>query len=237
MTAVAPAITKLDLAPQRATFALEFVDPIRGEIVAQGLRVSAEGMRPATLTPSNRFAWLDRDPPADRRIRVQAVSTNGMFAPFDEEIEVPANRPDVAVSRLIFRRTLRPTRLYRPPDGMTAVAGTVIDGDGSAEPATDVAVRIHFRYAEELETFSGEPAYADGEGGFVAVVSKLGDIRPDADPRHPGFFTAWLSLERRGETRVGLPLSLRHGRLTRIGVPLEWAALRPADAEDEEWGE
>jgi hypothetical protein len=228
--ASAPDRMKLDLAPQRAMFALEFRDPIRGGLVADRLRVAADGLRPPTVTPSNRFVWLDRGPPADRRIRVEAVSTDGRFAPFEEMIHVPAHVDGVPAAALIVRRRLRPTGLYEPPPGTIGVAGMLVEGGGSRAPVTDARIRINFRYAEGMETFAGGyTAFSDRKGGFAAVVRCLGDVRPDPDPRFPGTFQAWLRLKRGSEVRVSERLSLRLGRLIRLPALLEWAVLLPPE--------
>jgi hypothetical protein len=235
MASIAPGMERLDLAPQRATFAVEFVDPIGGGLVTRGLRVTADGLAPPTVTPSNRFVWVDRDPPVDRRIRLEAVSVDQMFAPFAEVIDVPAHIPGRPIRSLIFRRRLRPTGLYEPPQGMTGVAGMLFEGDGSNEPVADVRVRIHFRHAEGLETATGRyTGFTDSKGRFTAVVRRLGDVRPDPDPDVPGTFNAWLTLRRGEEVRVFETLSLRLGRLTRIMAPLKWARLARPDIDEDE---
>lgn len=232
MASIAPGMQRLELAPQRATFAVEFVDPIGGGLVTKGLRVTADGLAPPTVTPSNRFVWVDRDRPANRRIRLDAVSVDQMFEPFGEVIDVPAHIPERPIRSLIFRRRLRPTGLYEPPQGMTAVAGMLFEGDGSIAPVADARVRIHFRHAEGLETATGRyTAFTDSRGRFTAVIRRLGDVRPDPDPAVPGAFDAWLTLRRGGDVRILAPLSLRLGRLVRMTAPLEWAALPPAEQE------
>lgn len=222
----APDMIRFALAPQRAMFALELIDPIRGGPVGTGLRVAAAGLAPPALTPSNRFVWLDRGPPEERRIRIEAVSVDGRFAPFEDMLRVPAHEEGVKAAALLFRRRLRPTGLYEPPTGMIAVGGMLVEDDGS--PAVAVAgarIRIQFRYAEDLETFSGCTAVSDPKGRFIAVVRRLGDVRPDPDRQFPGTFRAWLRLKRGGEVRVSPLFSLRLGRLTRMAAPLKWAEL------------
>ena len=227
-----PDMIPLRLAPQRALFGVEFRDPIRGSPIGEGLRVTAEGMRPPTLTPSKRFVWLDRDPPVERRIRVKAVSTNGMFAPFEELFRVPAHVGDVKPAALLFRRRLRPTGLYEPPEGMIAVAGMLVESRDSREPVPGVRVRIQFHYAEGLETFrGGYTAFTDAKGRFAAVVRCLGEIRPDPARHDPTAFEAWLWLKREGGVRITAPLPLRFGRLSRLAEPLNWAALTPLEGQ------
>jgi hypothetical protein len=239
MTGAPPEMPRLHLAPQRAMFAMEFVDPIRGGLVAEGLRVTAEGLRAPTVTPSNRFVWLDRsplvdppvDPPVDRQIRVEAVSVREMFAPFEELIRVPAYRAGMRADQLMFRRRLRPTGLYDPPAGVTGVGGMVVEDEGSKTPVVGARIRILFLYAEGMELFTGGyTAFTDRKGRFIAAVRGLGDVRPDPDPAAPGTFLAWLRLKRGGEVRAFGPLSLRPGRLTRLEALLNWAKLPSPDA-------
>ena len=226
--ASSPYMMPLKLAPQRAMFALEFRDPIRGELVADGLRVTAEGLGPPTVTPSNRFVWVDRDLPADRRIRIEVVSTNRRFARVEMPVDMPAE--GLAVP-------LTPTGLYEPPAGMVAVGGMLVEGAGSRTAIEGASIRIHFRYAEGMERFTGPyRAVTDHKGGFMAVIGPLGDVRPDPDRDNPGTFKAWLLLQRGDEVRVSA-LSLRPGRLVRIAAPLEWAALRRSDIEEDEFVE
>lgn len=231
--ASAPDMIPLELAPQRAMFALEFRDPIRDVLVAAKLRVAAEGLGRPIVTPSNRFAWLDRDPPADRRIEVEMESTDEMFVSERKVIDVPAHRGAVQAKDLIFPWQLRPTGLYEPPQGMVAVGGMLVESRESRAAVEGVGIRIHFHHAEGM-TFTGPyRAVTDGKGRFIAVIGRQGDVRPDIDPYSPGTFKmAWLTLERGDEVRVS-PLSLRSGRLLRIPAPLEWATLSHWEIEDE----
>lgn len=239
MSSAPPEMTKLELAPQRAMFAMEFIDPIRGGLVAEGLQVTAEGLRAPTVTPSNRFVWLDRsplveppaEPPTDRQIRVEAISARGMFAPFEEVIRVPAHRAGMRADQLMFRRRLRPTGLYDPPAGVTGVGGMLVEDEVSKTPVPGVRIRILFSYAEGLELFTGGyTAFSDEKGRFIAAVRGLGDVRPDPDPAAPGTFLAWLRLKRGGEVRAFGPLSLRPGRLTRPEALLNWTELPTPEA-------
>lgn len=239
MTGAPPEMTILKLAPQRAMFAMEFVDPIRGGLVADGLQVTAEGLRAPTVTPSNRFVWLDRsplvdpppDPPVVRRIRVEAVSGREMFAPFAEVIRVPAHRPGMRADQLTFRRRLRPTGLYDPPAGVTGVGGMLVEDEVSKTPVAGARIRILFLYAEGMELFTGGyTAFTDPKGAFIAAVRGLGDVRPDPDPAAPGTFLAWLRVKRGAEVRAFGPRSLRPGRLTRLEALLSWAELSTPEA-------
>jgi hypothetical protein len=119
---------------------------------------------------------------------------------------------------------------------MTAVSGMLVEGHGSGRPVEGAKIRIRFRYAEGLETFTSDPpAVTDGQGGFVAVVhdgrpgAAQNDVAPDQDRGRPGWFAAELEIERAGVARSAQPPPLRLGRLTRIERPLEWAALRRAE--------
>jgi hypothetical protein len=229
-------MVRLDLAPQRAMFGVEFVDPIRAAAVTEGLRVAAEGLRPPTVTPSGRFIWLDRGPPAERRIRLRAHSVRHLFAPIETLLDVPAHYPGTAAASLLFRLNLIPTGLYEPPVGMSAVGGMLVEGDGSREPVAGASIQIRFAYAEGMEIFTVEDAgRTDPRGGFIAVLRGLDDVTPDPDPKSPRFFQAELRLTRDGEVRVSEPLSLRLGRLIRIPAPLEWAALHRPDPDEDEF--
>jgi len=214
--------------PQRPMLVVELTDPIRGVLVAGDMRVTAEGYRPPTVTPSNRFVWPDRDPPKARRIRLKAESTNGMFAPFDALVDVPANVVGVPASDITVAHVLEPTGLYQPPPGMIAVGGMLVEDAGPPQAVAGVRIRIHFSQAEGMEPFtSPRAAVTDRNGAFMAVTGPL-EARPDPDPKRPGTFEARLTLARGDEVRVKA-LSLRPGRLFRIPAPVEWAALQPPE--------
>jgi hypothetical protein len=232
MAIAAPEMVKLGLAPQRAMFALELIDPIRGMPVSAGLAVTAEGLRAPALTPSNRFVWLDRGQPIGRSVRVKVLSADGMFASYEEVLDVPANEAEVATSALIFRRTLRPTGRYEPPVGMIAVGGMLVEGGGSRLPLAGAEIRIHFSYADAMETFVGIPSFSDARGGFVAVVGPLGDVRPDPIRERPDSFMAWLTVAVDGVIRTTPPQALRFGRLNRLPALLEWAALGRVEVDE-----
>jgi hypothetical protein len=235
MAEPAPAMMPLDLAPARAMFAVELIDPILAAPVSEGLRVTAEGFRPPALTPSGRFAWLDRGPPTHRRIKLVVEPTNGMFARIETMLDVPASHPDVPASDLLFRLQLDPTGLYEPPVGMSAVGGMLIEGDGSIAAVPGVSIRIRFPYAEGMEVFTVTDAgRTDARGGFIAMVRGLDRVTPDPDPESRRGFPARLRLERDGEVRATDLLSLRLGRLTRLAAPLEWADQRRLDPDEDD---
>jgi len=216
----------LDRTQRRVMFAMDFRDPVTQRTVTDGLQVAAEGLGPPVRARSGLFVWFDLDPPAQRQIRVTATSTNNFYLPYDEVITTPEHVPNIPASSLRMPRLLRPTGLYEPPEGLTGAAGWLVEDDALA-PVADAEVAIAFRHASNQDFISAYLAATDAAGGFVAVASDLGDVRPDpAPPGAEANILGWLVV-----TRPSLPprftsfLPLRAGRLVRLAAPLLWKDL------------
>jgi len=217
----------VDRLQRRVMFAMDFRDPVTRLPIVEDLVVAAEGLGPPVRAPSGLFVWFDLDPPAQREVKVTATSTRGRFAAFEEVITAPEHVPDIAASSLCMPRTLRPTGLYEPPEGLTGVAGWLVEDDDMA-PVADAEVSIAFRHAGNQDFTSGYKAVTDAGGGFVAVANDLGDVRPDpAPPRSDADILGWLAVTRSAPpARFTGFLPLRAGRLTRIAAPLRWKDLQ-----------
>jgi hypothetical protein len=219
----------LDRLERRVMFAMDFRDPVTRLPVVEGLKVSAEGLGPPLRAPSGRFVWFDRDPPAERDVRVTALSTDGRFLDFEEVITAPAHVPDIPAFDLSMARTLRPTGLYEPPEGMTGIAGWLVEDQGRIA-VTDAEVSIAFRHAGNQLFVSDYKAVTDKSGGFVAVANDLGDIVPDPAPSgSEANILGWLVVARPAQpARFTVMLPLRAGRVARIAAPLQWKDLQTA---------
>jgi len=218
--------SNLDRTQRRVMFAMDFRDPVTRLPVTQGLQVAAEGLGSPVRARSGLFVWFDLDPPAQRQIRVTAISTSNAYLPYEEVITAPAHVPNIPASSLCMPRTLRPTGLYEPPEGLTGAAGWLVEDEALA-PVADAELAIALRHAGNQDFVSTYLAAADAAGGFVAVANDLGDVRPDpAPPGAEANILGWLVV-----TRPSLPprftgfLPLRAGRLVRLAAPLLWKDL------------
>ena len=114
-------------------------------------------------------------------------------------------------------RTLRPTGLYEPPEGLTGVAGWLVEDEAMA-PVPGAEVAIAFRHAGNQDFVSTYKAVTDAGGGFVAVANDLGDVTARsgaAQIGRPTYWPGWSSPGRRRPPRFTGFLPLRAGRLTR----------------------
>jgi hypothetical protein len=222
---VSPSVTS-----RRVMLAVEFVDPIRGSVVGDGLRVKADGLGAPLRPPSGRFVWLDRDPPAARSIKVMAEATQGEFAPFSETFAVPAHFPGVRADKLLFRRPLVATGLLDPPAGLTAAGGQLLE-EPSKTPLPAVRISVQLRQPatgpdlnDGTTSTSAYVATTDPRGGFVAVITDLGSIVPERQA--DGTATLWLRLTRPGGgVRFSHLLPVRIGQFLRLPEPLVWRDL------------
>lgn len=163
-----------DRITRASMFALELVDPITDKPVTSGLVVTAKGLGPPIRTYSGRYAWSDNAPPVPRVIEVNAVSTDGRYAEFNESIQVPAHLKDTKPAALLFRKLLTATGLYVPPDGATAFAGQLLAGTGDPPVGLKgVAIELVLRCERDADghevATSKYAANSDDRGGFVAV--------------------------------------------------------------------
>ena len=216
-----------DRLQRRVMFAMDFRDPITRLPVTDDLKVAAAGLGAPVRAPSGLFVWFDMDPPAKRDIKVTAISPSGRFADYEEVISAPEHVPDIPASSLLMPRTLRPTGLYEPPEGMTGVAGWLVE-DETMAPVAGAEVSIAFRHAGNQDFVSGYKAVTDAGGGFVAVANDLGDVQPDpAPPKSDADILGWLVVTRSASpSRFTDFLPLRAGRVARIAAPLLWKDLQ-----------
>jgi hypothetical protein len=216
-----------DSLQRRVMFAMDFRDPVTRLPVAADLKVAAEGLGPPVRALSGLFVWFDFDPPAPRDIMVTATSTKGWFADYAEVIAAPEHVPDITAASLCMPRILQPTGLYEPPEGMTGVAGWLVEDEQMA-PLVGAEISIAFRHAGNQDFVSGYKAITDAAGGFVAVANDLGDVQPDpAPPKSDADILGWLVVTRSAPpSRFTGFLPLRAGRLVRIAAPLLWKDLQ-----------
>jgi hypothetical protein len=217
-----------DRLERRVMFAMDFRDPVTRLPVAEELKVAAEGLGPPVRAPSGLFVWFDLDPPAQRQVKVTAISTRKRYADFEEVITAPEHVPDIPASSLVMPRALRPTGLYEPPEGMTGVAGWLVE-DEHKVPVPGAEISLAFRHAGNQDFVSAYRAVTDSDGRFVAVANDLGDVVPDPAPAgSEARILGWLEIGREGETRYSAFQPLRTARLARVAAPFLWASLDSA---------
>jgi hypothetical protein len=217
-----------DAIKRRVMFALELVDPVTGRLASEGMVITAPGLAPPVLSPSGRFVWIDIDPPAKRAVKIKAESKRRIFAPLEEEFEVPARGPGIGAGDLLKRFNLVPTGLYEPPPGALAVAGTLIDttADRNGLPGVSVNLCLH---GQTDPIASDYVATTDKRGQFVAVMMPAPDASGPLAPPPPDSaarLVGWLAFTTPGsQTRYTPLLVLRKGRLLRHAEPLAWDDL------------
>jgi hypothetical protein len=218
----------LDRLERRVMFAMDFRDPVTRLTVSNGLKVTAKGLGPPFRAPSGLFVWFDRDPPAKRDVEVTAISTDRRFLDVTEVITAPKHVDDIPVADLRMTHVLQATGLYVPPDGMTGLAGWLVE-DGNKAPVPDAEVSLCFRHTQTHVFESGYKAVTDADGRFVAVANDLGDVAPDpAPPGSDAGIVGWLAVRRGNEVKYSAFQPLRLARLAWVPTPFLWTGLGAA---------
>lgn len=221
-----------DLIKRRALFGLEFLDPVSGLVVSEGLTPSVAGLPPPVLTPSRRFAWRLDGPPVARTVTVALTINNAMYGPPTMSLTFPveANDGTVDPDALLKRLALTTTALYLPPDGMTAAVGTLLKGGGSKDPLPGVEVWIELLHDQSATPFvSKHVSMTDAAGAFAAVVKGLTREKPDPLPGpFPGAIKTDLVFKNSGGTvKRFSAIPLRRGRVTYLTEPIKWTPDPP----------
>jgi hypothetical protein len=220
-----------DVVRRRVMFALEFIDPVTGRVVGDGLVPRVKNLSPPFQAPGGRFVWLDVDPPAQRQIHVDLTIRNPMYAPPSDPIDFTAEANDGSVEPAILLQqwTLTITPRYVPPAGITSAVGMVVENAASKAPLAGIELSLALLHTGNQVFVGARKAVSDAGGAFTAIADGLGDIVPDpAPPTESGDIRAWLAV-----TRPGAPpvqrftnfLPLRLGRLTQLRETVRWAEL------------
>lgn len=222
-----------DTIRRRVMFALEFLDPVTGRVVGDGLVPKAAGLSAPLQAPGGRFVWRDVDPPAQRDIVIDLAIRNPMYGPPADPIEftIDPNDGQAEPAALLRQVTLTITPLYVPPDGLTSAVGMVVEDAATQAPLPGIALSLAFVHSGDQVFAAPRKAVSDAGGAFTAIADGLGDIVPEpAPPAAGGDMLAWLAV-----TRPGTPpvqrftdfLPLRFGRLTQLREAIRWAELHP----------
>lgn len=216
---------------RRAMFALEFIDPVTGRIVGDGLRPSVDGLPAPRKGQSGRFVWLEDGAPVERDITVKLAIDNPMYGqptqPSDLTFTVPANDASVPPSALLKRFTLSLSARYFPPEGVTGVTSMIVEAVNDATPLTDAAFALCVLHDEDQRFTSNREVRCDGGGAFIAFVDDLRDIVPQPAPKDlDGDILGWLRVTRpESQARFTKFLPLRRGRMTQLRERIVWAEL------------
>lgn len=212
-------------------FAVEFLDPITGFRVAEGLRPRVQNLPPPLVNRSGRFVWRLDTSPEKRSIHMDLEIENRMYGPPADplDFDIEANDGTTPPAMLLKSFTLTTTALYRPPDGMTAAAGRLVKGGGSKDPLPGVEIFIETAHDAGTATFaSSHTARTDARGEFVAVLAGLTHEKLDLHASESGALDAWLTLKSGAASLSRNPVpALRRGRLTYLNTPLKWTPDPP----------
>lgn len=237
MTASATLLSP-DIIKRRVMVALELVDPVTGRLAGADMRVSGPGFAVPSITRAGQIVWTDPQPPLDpadpapppdRQLAIEAVARQGQYAAYARTLTLPVRPKDVPPP--VYRDTLVPTGLYRPPPGRLAAAGMLIDAAATRQPILGAKVRIWLQSRNDAAALdSNYEAISDARGGFVTVVGDLaGDApMPQKPPAPDGALVGWIAFTVGASTRHSPLLPLRQSRLFQAPAPFVWATLAAA---------
>lgn len=216
-----------DLIERRLMVALEFIDPVTGRVVSEGLHPSVEDFPSVMLTRSGRFAWLLDGPPVTPAVDVRLNIRNPMYGPpaaplfFQVKPNDGVTRPEALLESFALTTTVH----YRPPDGMVCVVGTLIEGGGSTAAKPGMKVSIEVTHDKGTGIFvSTHAAVTDATGAFAAVLQGVTNEKPDPVPAGlPGAIKAELVIEEPGDVRRrAVTPAIRLGRVTYLTEKIKW---------------
>lgn len=235
MPALEPNEPGADRIARRVLLAIEFLDPVTGRVVRDGITPSVSNLPPPLKGHTGRFVWFESDVPVPRNITVTVAVANPMYsqpAPAALQFPMPANDDHTAPGEFLKQIKLNITPSYVPADGITAVTSMIIqDGDFSAVIA-DATCALSFIHDGDQVFTSSRVATTAASGEFVAFADDLGDIVPRTSAKdQPGDVLGWLEVRRGNQVKFTRFLPLRRGRLTQLREPISWANLL-ADAPD-----
>jgi hypothetical protein len=241
-----------DVLRRRVLFAVGLVDPLSGEFVSSGMRVSVDGLiRRPIVNRTGYFVWLVE---GDARPSEVSVIPDG--APYERETvavgtlpEPPPDDPSLPIDpKLEPQRRLhiflRPSAAYPFPDGAIVVRGILRETDAPDAPGvTDARIGLDWNaepppstaLAVEVEHWIASPAAAatGGHGEFTVALT----LPPGAKPAHKTTFGLRLRCERAGNVLVGDEIVLPSGAQGPITAsdrnsyffndPVAWNQLKP----------
>jgi hypothetical protein len=208
-----------DILRRRVLFAVGLIDPLTGQLVSSGMKVSLdELLRRPIVNRSGYFVWLvegDARPstvtvvPAGAPYERETVAVGPLPAPPPEDPSLPIDPADAPKRRLhIF---LRPTGAYPFPDGAIVVRGKLTETAAQNAPAVKNA-RIGLEWKAESQQNTNAPAVANWKRSpAAAATSDRGEfaaalaLPPGARPEKTATKTIALRLrcDRAGVVRVG----------------------------------
>jgi hypothetical protein len=229
MPAIEPNEPGADRVARRVMFALEFLDPVTGRVVRDGLRPSVSNLPPPLKGQTGRFVWFETDAPAQRNIVVNLTIENPMYgppAPADLSFTIPPNDDHTGPGLLMKQVKLNVTHRYVPPAGVTGVASIVIEDADFSAVIAGATCAVAFFHDGNLVFTSSRIATSAESGEFVAFADDVGDIVPRPSGKtQAGDILGWLKVSRNNQVKYTGFLPLRRGRLTQLREPISWANL------------
>jgi hypothetical protein len=241
-----------DVLRRRVLFAVGLVDPLTGEFISSGIKVSVDGLvRRPIVNRTGYFVWLVEGDARPSEVTVipdgapyerETVAVDTLPPPPPEDPSLPIDRKDEPQRRLhIF---LRPTAAYPFPDGAIIVRGKLRETDAPNAPGvTDARIGLDWNaeppptttLATEVAHWISSPAAAatSEHGEFTVALA----LPPGAKPAHKTTFGLRLRCERAGDIRTGIEIVLppvEHGPIKAsdrnsyfFNDPVIWNQLKP----------
>ncbi|MDM0076886.1 hypothetical protein QTH90_20930 [Variovorax sp. J2P1-59] len=225
---------------RRALLAVELIDAVGGQLVSRGVGVRANVLRRAPIVSrSGRFVWLREEDRWPTQIDVDVgrlpyeKTSRSVKRPADIDKPTPAER--------VVTIVLQPTQAYDFPDGVTALRGCVLDGNGTqASPVQGARVSLLSSTKDFGDAVMPRPVSITAEdGGFFFFLPGVArDLeRPLSNGYPPRFLPVVLQVEHAGQTRVtgakfrflegAPPGCIREGMPLRATVALKWWVMEP----------
>lgn len=213
---------------RRTLLAVELVDAVDGQLVSRGVGVRADVLRRAPIVSrSGRFVWLREEDRWPTQIDVDVGRLP--YENASSSVKRPADIDKPTLAERVVTIVLQPTRAYDFPDGVTALRGCVLDGNGAqSSPVQGARVSL----LSSTKDFGGEvmprPVSITAEdGGFFFFLPGVArDFeRPLSNGYPPRFLPVVLQVEHASQTRVtGAKFRFLEGAppgCIRVGMPLQ----------------
>jgi hypothetical protein len=232
-----------DVLRRRVLFAVGLVDPLTGQFISSGIKVSVDGLvRPPIVNRTGYFVWLVEGDARPSKVTVtpdgapyehETVAVGTLPPPPPEDPSLPINPDDAPNRRLHIY--LRPTGAYPFPDGAIIVRGKLRETAAPNAPVVTDA-RIGLDWKSDTADWIPSPAAAatSEHGEFAAALA----LAPGAKLEKPDNKTIGLRVrcERAGVVRateeIVLPppddtVTVQRNTIF-IGKPIAWNELEAA---------
>ena len=242
-------ISAATLQRRRILLAVALIDPITGDVVSEGMRVSVDKLAsPPIVNRTGYFVWLAEG--AARPTTVTIVPERLPFEPDTSTIPaLPEPPPDDPAAPVAFKNErllrifLRPTGAYPFPDNAVVLRGNIRETPTPDAPPVQGA-RVVLEWCSEATDMSGSSVWikslaagaTDARGGFTAAFAMPPGARMHAPAGKD--ISLHLRFERAGGARIGGDIDLpaapddativRQGNNWILKNSLAWSDLNPA---------